>query len=137
VINLQTQGGSKALVVASIWTGLIHLAVGILGTFVLKRFPTSFSVGFLLGVLVIVANQNLIMFAAFTQYQFGSPKTNHAFGSLGFTLFCVLSFMALLLHHFKNDIVVTPVDGGMAATKGATATNTGGYNEMEEAAVPR
>ena len=98
------------MVIASVWTGVVHLALGVLGTFVLKRFPTSFSVGFLLGVLVILANQNLILFAMFSRYDFGSPKTNHSFASLGFTLFVVLSFMALLLVHFKQDVVVAPMD---------------------------
>ena len=110
VINLQNKGGSLALVIASVWTGIVHLALGVLGTFVLKRFPTSFSVGFLLGVLVVLANQNLILFATFSGYAYGSPKTNHSFASLGFTLFCVLAFMALLLVHFKHEVVVAPMD---------------------------
>jgi hypothetical protein len=110
VVNLQQGGGSIALLVASIWTGIIHLGLGVLGTFVLKRFPTSFSVGFLLGVLVVLANQNLIMFVTFSRYSQGSPRTNHIFASLGLTLFAVLTFMALLLLHFKQDVVVTPMD---------------------------
>jgi zinc transporter ZupT len=110
VLNLQSGGGSLALVIASVWTGVVHLALGILGTFVLKRFPTSFSVGFLLGVLVVLANQNLILFATFTRYGHGTPQTNHTFALLGFTLFCVLSFMALLLVHFKQEVVVAPMD---------------------------
>ena len=111
VISLKHNEGSWALIIAAIWTGLIHLTLGVLGTFVLKRFPTSFSVGFLLGVLVVLANQNLIMFSTFSSYVQGSGRTNHVFASLGFTLFVVLSFMALLLLHFKNDVVVAPMDG--------------------------
>lgn len=110
VINLQTQGGSVALVIASIWTGLVHLALGVLGTFVLKRFPTSFSIGFLLGVLVVLANQNLIMLGAFSRYSIGSSRTNHAFAIMGLTLTCVLTFMALLLVNFKSQVVVAPMD---------------------------
>ena len=111
MVSLRNNDGSWALVIASIWTGLVHLTLGVLGTFVLKRFPTSFSVGFLLGVLVVLANQNLIMFSTFSSYSQGSYSSNHAFASLGFTLFVVLSFMSLLLFHFKGDIVVTPMDG--------------------------
>ena len=111
VVGLKNNDGSWALVIASIWTGLVHLTLGVLGTFVLKRFPTSFSVGFLLGVLVVLANQNLIMFSTFSSYSQGSYSSNHAFASLGFTLFVVLSFMSLLLFHFKTDIVVAPMDG--------------------------
>jgi len=110
VFTLKNSDGSWALIIASIWTALVHLALGVLGTFVLKRFPTSFSVGFLLGVLVVMANQNLIMFSTFSSYVQGSSSSNHAFASLGFTLFIVLSFMSLLLLHFKDDIVVVPMD---------------------------
>jgi zinc transporter ZupT len=111
VVKLQQNDGSVALIIAAVWTGIVHLGLGVLGTFVLKRFPTSFSVGFLLGVLVVLANQNLILFSTFSSYAQGSPRTNHVFASLGFTLFTVLAFMALLLLHFKQDVVVTPMDG--------------------------
>jgi len=124
VINLQTGGGSVALLVASIWTGIVHLGLGVLGTFVLKRFPTSFSVGFLLGVLVVLANQNLILFATFVRYSQGSPRTNHIFASLGFTLFTVLSFMSLLLVHFKHQVVVAPVEVGGKDEEEASPTVT-------------
>lgn len=111
MLKLHQNDGSIALIIAAVWTGIVHLGLGVLGTFVLKRFPTSFSVGFLLGVLVVLANQNLILFSTFSSYGQGSAQTNHVFASLGFTLFAVLAFMALLLLHFKQDVVVTPMDG--------------------------
>ena len=111
MVSLQQSGdGSVALIVAAIWTGLIHLALGVLGTFVLKRFPTSFSVGFFLGVLVVLANQNIILYASFHKYTQGSQRANQVFASLGFVLFVVLSFMSLLLVHFKEEVVVSPLD---------------------------
>jgi zinc transporter ZupT len=123
VINLQgATDGSKALVIASVLTGIVHVLLGILGTFVLKRFPTSFSVGFFLGVLVILANQNLIMFGTFHSYGYGSSGTNHAFANLALSLFCVLFFFTLLLFHFKKSIVVAPID---AKGLGRNAERTG------------
>jgi zinc transporter ZupT len=110
VISLKGNEGSWALIIASIWTGLVHLTLGVLGTFVLKRFPTSFSVGFLLGVMVVLANQNLIMFTSFASYSQGSHSTNSVFSSLGFTLFAALTFMSVILLHFKADIVVMPME---------------------------
>ena len=109
----KAQDASVALIVAAVWTGLIHLALGILGTFVLKRFPTSFSVGFFLGVLVVLANQNIILYAAFHKYQQGSIAANQVFASLGFVLFAVLTFMSLLLVQFKNDVIIAPMDGSV------------------------
>ena len=112
VVSLQkSEDSSVALIVAAVWTGLIHLGLGVLGTFVLKRFPTSFSVGFFLGVLVVLANQNIILYAAFHKYQQGSTAANQVFASLGFVLFAVLTFMSLLLVQFKNDVIITPMDG--------------------------
>jgi zinc transporter ZupT len=126
VINLQSSSdGSKALVIASVLTGIVHVLLGILGTFVLKRFPTSFSVGFFLGVLVILANQNLIMFGTFHSYSYGSPGTNHAFANLGLSLFCVLFFFTLLLFHFKKSIVVAPVNAkGLGRNADRTDSST-------------
>jgi len=111
MVSLQQSGdGSVALIIAAVWTGLIHLALGVLGTFVLKRFPTSFSVGFFLGVLVVLANQNILLYASFHKYTQGNGRANQVFASLGFVLFIVLTFMSLLLVHFKEEVVVSPLD---------------------------
>lgn len=125
VVNLHSQGGSKALVMASIWTGIIHILLGILGTFVLKRFPTSFSVGFLLGCLVVLANQNFILFGTFHGYNYGTMATNNAFSNLCLTIGVVLAFFATTLFHFKQEIVVAPVDA--PSKEGSTS-----YQQYEE-----
>jgi hypothetical protein len=107
---MKSNGGSVAVLVASIWSGLVHLGLGVLGTFVLKRFPTSFSVGFLLGVLVVIANQNLLLFATFLNFSQGDQRTNDLFAIVGFSVFGVMSLMSLLLFHFKEEVVVAPMD---------------------------
>ena len=109
-INRAKESGSKALVLASIHSGIVHLILAVLGTFVLKRFPTSFAVGFFLGILLIVANQNLILFGVFHQYQQGMIGTNLAFANLSLVLFLILGFFALLLLHFRQDVVVAAID---------------------------
>mmetsp|Transcript_18866 Transcript_18866/g.27907 ORF Transcript_18866/g.27907 Transcript_18866/m.27907 type:complete len:208 (-) Transcript_18866:92-715(-) len=118
MLNLKGHNGSLALIVAAVWTGLLHLMLAILGTFILKRFPTSFALGFLIGILLVVANQNLILFGIFHGYAFGSLQTNHVFSSLCFTLTVVLLFFTTLLVHFRQDLVVSPVDvkGNAAAS---------------------
>lgn len=110
VWNLKSSGGSTALMLASIFTGVTHLFLGILGTFVLKRFPTSFSVGFFLGILVILANQNMMLTATFHSYAHGSPRTNAIFSNLTFVLFVMLAAFAVMLYHFKTRIIVAPID---------------------------
>lgn len=109
-INLNARGGSRALVIASVWTGTMHMVLALLGTFILKRFPTSFSIGFLLGILLVLANQNLILFGTFSNYDYGSQGMNQAFGALAFALFAVLAIFAALLFHFSKSIIVAPVD---------------------------
>lgn len=122
VWNLHSSG-SAALVVAAVVIGLCHLILGILGTFVLKRFPTSFSVGFLLGIVIILANQNLIFFGTFYRYDYGTMNTNHIFGLLGFVLALILFLFGILLYHFRNDIVVAPADALMASSSSMKRSN--------------
>mmetsp|Transcript_27182 Transcript_27182/g.74508 ORF Transcript_27182/g.74508 Transcript_27182/m.74508 type:complete len:196 (-) Transcript_27182:1177-1764(-) len=127
MVSLHQSGdASIALVLAVIWTGLIHLALGVLGTFVLKRFPTSFSVGFFLGVLVVLANQNILLYASFHKYTQGSSRANQVFASLGFVLFVVLTFMSLLLVHFKQEVVISPMDTLGAGEGSNDEGNNGG-----------
>jgi zinc transporter ZupT len=116
-LNKQSASGSKALLMATIFSGIVHLALAVLGTFVLKRFPTSFAVGFFLGILIILANQNLILFGVFHQYSQGSMGTNLAFSNLSFFLFVILIFFSLLLVHFRHDVVVAAVDANAASEK--------------------
>ena len=97
---------SKALEIASYWSAILHLLLAIIGTFILKRFSTAFTVGCFLGVTVVVSQQNLLMFAAFYHYQHGNSVTNVIFADLGFALFMILTFFSLILGHFRHHIIV-------------------------------
>uniref|UniRef100_A0A7S1ZUY8 Uncharacterized protein n=1 Tax=Trieres chinensis TaxID=1514140 RepID=A0A7S1ZUY8_TRICV len=130
VASLNTNDGSTALTIAASWTGLTQLAMAVLGTFVLKRFPTSFSVGFFLGLIVIVAQQNLLLFATFHGYRHGTPQSNHIFADLALTLFVVYVFFALILFHFREHILVAPVDA-----KNFTGGGVGGSRSVDEGGV--
>lgn len=113
---------------------MMHLVLGILGTFVLKRFPTAFSVGFFLGTLCVLGSQNLILFGTFYSYGYGNTSTNRVFANVGLTLFCVLFFFSLLLFHFKRYIVVAPIDAkglGRSSNNRATTTSGGGDGDYQ------
>jgi zinc transporter ZupT len=110
VLNLKSGEGSDALMMAAVWTAVVHLVLAIVGTFILKRFPTSFSVGFFLGLLLVIANQDLVLFVTFHNYPYGSAQTNHSFANLGLTLFLMLLFFALILSQFREAIVMAAVD---------------------------
>ena len=110
------------MVVGCIWTGLMHVALAGVGTFVLKRFPTSFAIGFFLGAIIILANQNLVIFATFHRYAYARPRTNHIYSNLSLVLFIALTFFAVLLTHFKEDVIVAAVDAkGLGARRSATS----------------
>ena len=110
--------------------------MAILGTFILKRFPTSFSVGFFLGLVVIVAQQNLVLFATFHSYRHGTVHANHIFANLALSLFCMYTFFSLILGHFRGSILVAPVDAKGAGRSSAKAGDDGtledgaSYEEM-------
>uniref|UniRef100_A0A7S1CYB0 Uncharacterized protein n=1 Tax=Cyclophora tenuis TaxID=216820 RepID=A0A7S1CYB0_CYCTE len=111
LINLRQ--GSKSLLLAVIWSGLLHLVLAVLGTFILRRFSTLFALGFLLGFLLVVTNQNLILFCCFQDRMFGSPvnpKTNRAFSIVALILVIVLTFFTTLLARFRQDLAMAAVD---------------------------
>mmetsp|Transcript_8683 Transcript_8683/g.11644 ORF Transcript_8683/g.11644 Transcript_8683/m.11644 type:complete len:100 (-) Transcript_8683:239-538(-) len=92
---------------ASIWTAVVHFALIIIGSFVLKRFPTSFAVGFLLGFVVVVANQNLLLFVTFHSYEYGDVHSNHVFANLSLSLFLIFMSFACVLWNFRESLYVT------------------------------
>lgn len=99
-------GASLALEIASYWSALLHLVLAVLGTFILKRFSTAFTVGCFLGVTVVVSQQNLLLFAAFYHYQHGNAGFNLIFADLALALFLILTFFSLILGHFRHYIIV-------------------------------
>mmetsp|Transcript_10391 Transcript_10391/g.18757 ORF Transcript_10391/g.18757 Transcript_10391/m.18757 type:complete len:187 (+) Transcript_10391:146-706(+) len=97
---------SLALEIAAYWSALLHLILAIIGTFILKRFSTAFTVGCFLGVTTVVSQQNLLLFAAFYRYQHGNPTFNLIFADLALALFVILTFFSLILGHFRHHIIV-------------------------------
>ncbi len=108
--NLKSGDASFALIAAAIWTALIQFGMIIVGTFIIKRFSTSFSIGFLLGLVVIVAQQYLLLSVTFWKNQYGSSAKNLAFANLAFTLFVLYAVFAATLMHFKESVMVAAVD---------------------------
>ncbi len=108
--NLKNADASFALTVAAIWTVIIQFGMIIVGTFIIKRFSTSFSVGFLLGLVLVVAQQDLLLAVTFWHNKYGSSTKNIVFANLAFGLFVLYSVFALTLTHFKDSIMVATVD---------------------------
>jgi hypothetical protein len=136
VVNLNSLGGSHALVAAAVCTGLAHLLFAVLGTFILKRFPTSFAIGFLLGLVLVLANQNLVLGGTFYRYRHGVPATNQAFGSVSYLMFVVLTVFGGLLFQFKKHLVVAPIDA-KGFRRSNDASNTEGDHGPATMTKPR
>jgi hypothetical protein len=119
------------LTVAAIWTAIIQFGMIVVGTFIIKRFSTSFSVGFLLGLVIVVAQQYLLLAVTFWHNEYGSWAKNVAFANLAFGLAIIYSFFALILFHFKESIMVAAVDAkGLKrpSAKSEAAGVAGGVN---------
>jgi len=98
------------LTAAAIWTAIIQFGMIIVGTFIIKRFPTSFSVGFLLGLVIVVAQQYLLLAVTFWHSKYGSWAKNISFANLAFGLFVLYSVFAVILLHFRESIMIAAVD---------------------------
>jgi hypothetical protein len=126
VTNLQNTEASMALIAAAIWTAIIQFGMIIVGTFILKRFSTSFSVGFLLGLVLIVAQQYLLLAVTFWHNKYGSSHTNIAFANLAFGLFVLYTVFAAILGQFRESIMVAAVDVKAFGKKSSVSENVGG-----------
>jgi hypothetical protein len=132
VINLQNTNASAALTAAAIWTAIIQFGMIIVGTFIIKRFSTSFSVGFLLGLVIVVAQQYLLLAVTFWHSNYGSWAKNVSFANLAFGLFILYSFFAVILLQFRESIMIAAVDakgfGRKSPRKSDQASVAGGVN---------
>jgi len=116
--TLKNGGASLALILAAVSTAIVQLSMAIIGTFILKRFSTSFSVGFFCGLVLVVAQQNLLLSVTFWNGQHGSDTANAAFANFAFALFAIYCIFGAILAQFRNHVMVALVD-----TKGVKATD--------------
>mmetsp|Transcript_6721 Transcript_6721/g.7598 ORF Transcript_6721/g.7598 Transcript_6721/m.7598 type:complete len:190 (+) Transcript_6721:107-676(+) len=129
-VSLSQNAASWAFIFAAGWTAFIQIAMAITGTFIIKRFATPFSIGFLLGLVIIVAQQNLLLCVNFYHTKNGDIAANIVFSNLAFTLFVVYSAFAVMLYNYRNAIMVAPIDA-KGFGKGRKKDKTGITSEEE------
>lgn len=88
----------------------MQFGMAVIGTFIVKRFSTPFSVGFLLGVVIFVAQQHLMLSVTFWHTAYGDSGTNAVFSNFSFSLFVLYTFFGLILFNYREDIMVAPID---------------------------
>merc|ERR1712154_283212 len=67
-------------------------------------------VGFLLGLVLVVAQQYLLLAVTFWNSQYGSTAKNNAFGNMAFGLCALYTAFAAVLGQFRESIMVAAVD---------------------------
>ena len=105
------------------------IMIGLMGTFIMKRFPTSFAIGFLFGTILVFVNQNLIYMITFTHYNNNHSAGNDAdsnsrlYSAFSLLLAIVLCVFGMLLFHFQKYIIVAPIDAkGFSRSGSPTST---------------
>mmetsp|Transcript_41331 Transcript_41331/g.48226 ORF Transcript_41331/g.48226 Transcript_41331/m.48226 type:complete len:208 (-) Transcript_41331:117-740(-) len=101
--------GSRALTLAAAWTAVVQVVVSIMGTFILRRFPTSFSIGFFLGMILVLASQNIIIFATFHDFSTEYMNSNsRIFADVALLLGIVYIAFGAILAQFRDYVIMAP-----------------------------
>jgi len=116
--TIQTANGPDSLALAAIWSSVVHGILAILGTFIIRRFPTQFAIGFFLGLLVIIAQQDIIIHSTFKQYKQTVHRSGGFFSFLSMLVALMLIGFTSFLAVYRDAILLTsPIDnagiGGM------------------------
>ena len=96
----------NALMMAAGFTAVFQLILAIIGTYIIRRFSTPFAVGFLIGLVLISAQQNVILSVSF--HNLASNTANSIFANLAMTLSIIYIFFACILIQFREHVFVTP-----------------------------
>lgn len=130
--NDSSSSSSPALLLACLWHGMMQfIMIGLMGTFIMKRFPTSFAIGFLFGMIIVFINQNIIYMITFTHYNHSAGdaagSNSRLYSAFSLLLAIVLSMFGILLFHFQKYIIVAPIDAkGFNRSSSPTSTATAG-----------
>eukprot|EP00640_Fibrocapsa_japonica_P006981 CAMPEP_0113934008 /NCGR_PEP_ID=MMETSP1339-20121228/1352_1 /TAXON_ID=94617 /ORGANISM="Fibrocapsa japonica" /LENGTH=169 /DNA_ID=CAMNT_0000935611 /DNA_START=99 /DNA_END=608 /DNA_ORIENTATION=+ /assembly_acc=CAM_ASM_000762 len=108
--RISAEGDNRALGFAAIWTVLLMVALGIGGSIVMKKFQTSLAIGFFLGVVIMMSQQCLILFAIFAGRAGATDSESESSADKGMASFCFLLFLiygffASVLGYFRKDLI--------------------------------
>mmetsp|Transcript_32103 Transcript_32103/g.42328 ORF Transcript_32103/g.42328 Transcript_32103/m.42328 type:complete len:169 (+) Transcript_32103:111-617(+) len=118
--KISTEGTNGAIGFAGVWTVLLMICLSIGGTMVMRKYKTPLAVGFFLGVVLMMSQQCLIIFAVFagrshTTTLSAEISADNAVACFSFFLFLVYGFFAGVLAFFRKDLLsqeAQHMDGG-------------------------
>eukprot|EP01036_Dinobryon_divergens_P030245 gene30245-39456_t len=94
-----------------VWTALVLIVIAIVGTVIMRRYQTSMAIGFLLGLVFIMTQQMLILFAIFVERSQIPNETKTFTGSqqamaiFAWFLFLIYAAFGLMLAVFRDDVI--------------------------------
>lgn len=109
--NSQDEAADTSASFMAIWTSLMLIVISIVGTVIMRRYQTALSIGFLLGVIFIMTQQMLIIFAIFAERTKNQNLTLHqqqsveAMAVFSFFLFFIYAIFGSMLAVFRDDII--------------------------------
>ncbi|GMI41031.1 hypothetical protein TrCOL_g10590 [Triparma columacea] len=106
VASNHSSSGNGALKFAAFWTVLLMIALSVGGTLVMRRYQTPLALGFFLGVVLVMANQCLILTAIFgEESEYNSNSSAGAFATFSFFLFMIYIVFGGMLAVFRADLI--------------------------------
>ena len=134
--NMSKMQTGKAAAFSSVWTVLLLVAISGLGHWTMRKGLTPLSIGVFLGVLFVMVQQMLILFAIFVERSKipGQPdsvvSSQQAMATFSFFLFLVYLFFGSLLSVFRDDVLKQ--DDGIDGDGELEHAYEDGANEEEE-----
>ncbi len=109
--KMDQTASDKSAGFSAVWTAILLVVISVIGTVIMRRYQTALSIGFLLGVIFVMVQQMLIVFAFFAEQAQDPTNTpaltmsQQAMAVFAFFLFIVYSGFGSMLAVFRDDII--------------------------------
>lgn len=130
--KMSSKGGDGAAGFMAVWTCILLIVISVIGTVIMRRYQTALSIGFLIGIIFIMTQQMLILFAVFADQANNSGNTlvetqsQEAMAVFAFFLFLVYAAFGSMLSVFRQDVIKQDVP----QNDGMEYEQQGGYEQQ-------
>eukprot|EP00981_Chlorochromonas_danica_P005371 scaffold1088_cov177-Ochromonas_danica.AAC.7 len=96
---------------SAVWTAILLIVISVIGTIIMRRYQTALSIGFLIGIIFIMTQQMLILFAIFVEQSQASDNTTEqtqaqqAMAVFTFFVFFIYASFGTMLTVFRDDVI--------------------------------
>lgn len=109
--KMDQTASDKSAGFAAVWTALLLIVISVIGTVIMRRYQTPLSIGFLLGIIFVMVQQMLILFAFFAEQAKDPTNTpaltmsQQAMAVFSFFIFIIYAGFGSMLAVFRDDII--------------------------------